>query len=69
MPDSFQQTVKPMLARNCAPCHVPGGKMYDRLPFDQAEVVLQKKDSILRRLKSADDQTALQKWAEAQTIE
>ena len=35
----FAATVRPILVSHCAPCHEPGGKMYERLPFDRAETI------------------------------
>lgn len=35
---TFAGQIQPILAR-CTPCHFPGGKMYDKLPFDRAETV------------------------------
>jgi len=58
----FEGTVRPMLARTCTPCHVPGGKMYERLPFDQPDVVRSNRDSILKRLKVPEDRQALEDW-------
>jgi hypothetical protein len=58
--DSFQP-VKAVLGRTCAPCHNPGGKMYERLPFDQPEVVRTNHEGIIRRL-SAEDKLVLEKW-------
>jgi hypothetical protein len=58
----FAQTVQPILARTCAPCHAPGGKMYDRLPFDKPEVVRDNREGILRRLKVPDDREAVERW-------
>lgn len=34
---SFEQ-IQPFLDR-CQPCHFPGGKMYDKLPFDRPQTV------------------------------
>ena len=65
-PVSFEASVKPLLARTCTPCHVPGGRMYERLPFDHADVVLAHKDSILRRLKNPDDRAVLERWLAGQ---
>lgn len=61
----FQTTVQPILASRCAPCHVPGGKMYARLPFDDPAVVASHSGGISRRLKG-DDLRALQRWLETQ---
>jgi hypothetical protein len=61
---SFDATVRPILAGKCAPCHNPGGKMYERLPFDDAKTVASHAEGISRRLKG-DDLAALQKWLES----
>ena len=64
---SFEASVKPLLARTCTPCHVPGGRMYERMPFDRPEVVLSHKDRILGRLKNPDDRQVLERWLAGQT--
>jgi hypothetical protein len=33
--EEFEAQVRPILEKRCTPCHFPGGKMYDRLPFDR----------------------------------
>jgi hypothetical protein len=58
---SFEATVRPILAAKCAPCHNPGGKMYERLPFDQPSVVASHAAGVRRRLKGDDLQT-LERW-------
>ncbi len=62
--DAFQAQVRPVLARTCAPCHNPGGRMYDRLPFDNPQVVRDHPEGILRRLKGAD-KDAVAAWLAA----
>jgi len=59
---NFEASVKPLLARTCTPCHVPGGRMYERMPFDRPEVVFAHKDGVLRRLKNPDDRQLLERW-------
>lgn len=59
--DPFQSSVRPVLSARCAPCHEPGGKMYARLPFDDAKVVSANATAMLRRLKG-DDRVALERW-------
>lgn len=56
------QPVKVMLSNNCAPCHDPGGKMYERLPFDNPEVVRAHSTPILGRLNKAEDKRILEDW-------
>jgi len=60
-PITFESSVRPILAVKCAPCHEPGGKMYERLPFDDARVVSSHSEGILRRLKG-EDREALERW-------
>jgi hypothetical protein len=55
--DAFTSTVQPVLFRTCTPCHVPGGRMYERMPFDQPATVRDHQAGILRRLKGADKDT------------
>ncbi len=57
----FEAKVRPILATSCAPCHNPGGKMYDRLPFDDAQTVRSHADGIRKRLKD-DNLRALEAW-------
>jgi len=57
----FARDVQPMLTRTCAPCHFPGGKMYERMPFDDAGTVASNRGGVLRRLKGGDRDTA-ERW-------
>ena len=59
--DLFRSTVRPVLLAHCAPCHEPGGKMYERLPFEDPQVVADHRAGVLRRLKAADRE-AVEKW-------
>ena len=59
--DAFNRSIKPMLAQSCAPCHVPGGQMYERLPWDDAATVRSHADGILRRLKD-EKRAAFEAW-------
>jgi hypothetical protein len=58
----FVSTVRPILLGHCAPCHEPGGKMYDRLPFDHAEVVSSHREGVLKRIKAPDERAAIERW-------
>ncbi len=64
---AFDEAVKPLLARTCTPCHVPGGRMYDRLPFDDPETVASHAEGILRRLKEPDDKRSIEAWLKERT--
>lgn len=60
-PDLFVSVVRPVLKTHCSPCHEPGGKLYDRLPFDNPRVVSSRSPGILRRLKG-EDREAFERW-------
>ncbi len=59
--DVFREHVRPVLAQRCAPCHEPGGRMYERMPFDDPETIRGHRDGVLRRLKG-DDRAAVEAW-------
>jgi hypothetical protein len=56
------QPVKQMLSTNCSPCHNPGGKMYERLPFDDPKTVRAHSTGIAGRLDKPEDKKLLEEW-------
>jgi hypothetical protein len=58
----FAATVRPILASRCTPCHEKGGRMYERLPFDDGSVVASHAESVVRRLKEPKDREAVEAW-------
>ncbi|MEP6769727.1 MAG: hypothetical protein ABJC61_13730 [Acidobacteriota bacterium] len=58
----FQASVRPILAARCTPCHEPGGKMYGRMPFDNASAVALHAARMAGRL-SGPDRKTLEDWA------
>lgn len=52
---NFETDIKPILQTRCTPCHFPGGKMYDRLPFDKPETIKAHPEGILKRIKDPDE--------------
>jgi hypothetical protein len=59
---SFEERVRPVLARRCTPCHEPGGVMYGRMPFDQPETILAHREGVLKRMKNDDERAAIEAW-------
>lgn len=55
----FDSRVRPLLQARCSPCHFPGGVMYARLPFDQADTVRCLGTRLFTRLKAEEDQTLI----------
>jgi hypothetical protein len=56
------EPVKQMLSTNCSPCHNPGGKMYERLPFDSPDTVRAHSTQISGRLKKTEDKKLMEDW-------
>ena len=48
----FQAEIQPIFETHCMPCHFPGGKMYDKLPFDKPETILSHEAGIFKRIKN-----------------
>jgi hypothetical protein len=63
----FRAEIAPLLARRCAPCHNPGGKMYERLPFDDAATVAGHPEGILKRIKDPAEHALIERWIADQT--
>jgi hypothetical protein len=60
-PDLFAGAIRPILKAHCSPCHEPGGRLYDRLPFDDPRVVSAHSPGVLRRLKG-EDRAVFEQW-------
>jgi hypothetical protein len=52
----FTKEIQPILAAHCQPCHFPGGKVYERMPFDRAETVVRLREKLFTRLKAEAEQ-------------
>jgi hypothetical protein len=64
-PDLFQTEVKPLLLRRCSPCHAPGGRMYERMPFDTPATIVEHQAGILRRINDPDEHALIERWVQA----
>lgn len=53
----YRQHIQPIFQQHCSPCHFTGGKMYERLPFDQAKTILnpQLHPGIFKRIKDSTE--------------
>ena len=55
----FKTQIQPLLEARCQPCHFPGGKMYERLPFDRPETIRALGDRLFTRIKDEREQELL----------
>jgi hypothetical protein len=61
----FDRTVKPILEKNCRPCHFTGGVMYEKLPFDRAETIRTLGEKLFTRIKAPEEQAAIRAFLNA----
>ena len=48
---NYNKDLLPVLQKKCSPCHFAGGKMYERMPFDNSLTILSHEAGILKRFK------------------
>ena len=58
----FARDVQPILEARCQPCHFPGGKMYDRLPFDRAATIHGLGTKLFTRIKAEDEKAVIERF-------
>ena len=56
----FETQLKPIFKSKCMPCHFSGGKMYDRLPFDQPETIRKLGTRLFTRVKEENDRRLIE---------
>jgi len=56
---AFDTEIKPIFQARCQPCHFPGGKVYDRLPFDQPETITRLGAKLFTRIKDEKKQNLI----------
>lgn len=59
---NFDTEIKPILQSRCQPCHFPGGKVYDHLPFDKPETIHRLGEKLFTRIKDKDEQRAIREF-------
>jgi hypothetical protein len=58
----FATQVRPVLEEKCTPCHFPGGRMYERLPFDREGTIRVLGTQIFTRLRDPVEQDLLRNF-------
>ncbi|HSY49255.1 MAG TPA: hypothetical protein VLC46_10625 [Thermoanaerobaculia bacterium] len=49
-PVDFDREIEPILKAKCQPCHFPGGKMYEKRPFDKPETIVALGEKLFTRI-------------------
>jgi hypothetical protein len=58
----FETEIKPIFQARCQPCHFPGGKVYDHLPFDQPETITRLGEKLFTRIKDKEEQRLIREF-------
>ncbi|MFN0173133.1 MAG: hypothetical protein ACKVU0_00700 [Saprospiraceae bacterium] len=58
----YSWEIQPILEKGCSPCHFPGGKMYDPMPFDQAKTILDHKSGMLKRFNKPEEKQLMERF-------
>ena len=58
----FSSHVQPIMQKRCTPCHFPGGKMYERMPFDKDTTIINHQASILKRIKDEEENSVIREF-------
>jgi hypothetical protein len=57
--DYFNASVRPLLEKQCQPCHFKGGKMYAQLPFDDPKTIRRLGTKLFSRIQSKKEQAVI----------
>lgn len=57
--DYFNASVRPLLEKQCQPCHFKGGKMYAQLPFDDPKTIRLLGTKLFSRIQSKSEQAVI----------
>ena len=58
----FATQVEPILKSRCQGCHFPGGKMYDKLPFDRPETIKHLGTKLFTRISDENDRKVIREF-------
>lgn len=56
----FDTQLKPIFQSKCMPCHFSGGKVYDRLPFDNPTTIRKLGTRLFTRIKDEHDRKLIE---------
>lgn len=62
----FAADVKPILEKNCKPCHFSGGTMYQSLPFDHPETIKKLGTKLFTRIKDENERRPIREFLNQQ---
>jgi hypothetical protein len=58
----FATQVQPILETHCQPCHFEGGQMYESLPFDRGETIVELGEKLFTRIKDEGERGVIREF-------
>jgi hypothetical protein len=58
----FETEIKPIFQVKCQPCHFPGGKVYEQMPFDKPETISRLGTKLFTRIKDEKEQRLIREF-------
>lgn len=58
----FDTQIKPIFQTRCQPCHFPGGKVYDKMPFDKPETITRLGEKLFTRVKDENERRLIREF-------
>jgi hypothetical protein len=58
----YKIQVLPILQKKCSPCHFTGGKMYERMPFDNSQTIISHEAGVLKRFKDEQENALIKQF-------
>jgi len=63
---NYNKDLLPVLQRKCSPCHFAGGKMYEKMPFDNSLTIPSHETGILKRFKDQPEADLIKQFIQQQ---
>src|SRR3979409_442459 len=58
----FESEIKPIFQARCQPCHFQGGKVYDKMPFDNPETINRLGTKLFTRIKDEKERRLISEF-------
>jgi len=58
----FETQLKPIFQSKCMPCHFSGGKVYDRMPFDNPATIRKLGTKLFTRIKDENERRLIEEF-------
>ncbi len=64
---NFTTQIQPILQKKCAPCHFPGGQLYEKMPFDKGATIIAHERGMYKRITDKNEQAVFKKYIQQHT--